>query len=271
MTHLQNCRLFQMLLLKPAGFGERTNPQRCVASAAPFDAFDAANKPFPRFSHLKRIALAAAFAAALGTASGEALAQPLRDETTPAAETEHRASGHGVQDAAAALEALRVQSLKGAFREEKTIAGFPKPMVSTGRFELSPGRLIWRIEDPFPSITTIDEHGIRFSDGLDESVPPESGHTGNAADVNPQAAQTAKILTGLLSGDPAALSALFDVKRLPSVEGRLLLEATPKDGALSQFIRKAVFAGREYVEDVRLEGAGGDVTRIRFSDVEVLK
>ena len=270
MTHLQNCRLFQMLL-KPAGFGERTNPQRCVASAAPFDAFDAAKKPFPRFSHLKRIALAATFAAALGTASGEALAQPLHDETTPAAETEQRASGHGVQDAADALEALRVQSLKGAFREEKTIAGFPKPMVSTGRFELSPGRLIWRIEDPFPSITTIDEHGIRFSDGLDESVPPEDGQTGNAADVNPQAAQTAKILTGLLSGDPAALSALFDVKRRPSVDGRLLLEATPKDGALSQFLRKAVFAGREYVEDVRLEGAGGDVTRIRFSDVEVLK
>lgn len=270
MTHLQNCRLFQMLL-KPAGFGERTNPQRCVASAAPFDAFDAANKPFPRFSHLKRIALAAAFAAALGTASGEALAQPLHDETTPTAETEQRASARGDQDAAEALEALRVRSLKGAFREEKTIAGFPKPMVSTGRFELSPGRLIWRIEDPFPSITTIDEHGIRFSDGLDESVPPEGGQAGNAVDVNPQAAQTAKILTGLLSGDPAALSALFDVKRLPSVDGKLLLEATPKDGALSQFIRKAVFAGREYVEDVRLEGAGGDITRIRFSDVEVLK
>ena len=270
MTHLQNCRLFQKLL-KPAGFGERTNPQRSVASAAAFDAFDATKTPFPRFSHLKRIALAAAFAAALGTASGEALAQPLHDQTTPTAETAQRASARGDQDAAAALEALRVRSLKGAFREEKTIAGFPKPMVSTGRFELSPSCLIWRIEDPFPSITTIDEHGIRFSDGLDESVPSESGQTDNAADVNPQAVQTAKILTGLLSGDPAALSTLFDVKRLPSVDGKLLLEATPKDGALSQFIRKAVFAGREYVEDVRLEGAGGDVTRIRFSDVEVLK
>ena len=76
---------------------------------------------------------------------------------------------------------------------------------------------------------------------------------------------------GLRSGDPAALSALFDVKRRPSVDGRLLLEATPKDGALSQFLRKAVFAGREYVEDVRLESAGSDVTSIRFSALEILK
>ena len=168
-----------------------------------------------------------------------------------------------------AIEALRVKRLEGTFREEKTIAGFPKPMVSTGRFELAPGKLVWEIVDPFPSVTTIDDNGIRFDDGLGGDA--DNGSVEDDTAANPQAAQTAKILTGLLSGDPEALEGLFALKELPKSDGKTVIEAVPKHEALSQFVKKAVFTGREYVENVTLEGANGDITRIRLSNVKAQK
>ena len=175
------------------------------------------------------------------------------------------------EDAAirSAIEALRVKHLEGTFHEEKTIAGFPKPMVSTGRFELAPGKLVWEIVDPFPSVTTIDDNGIRFDDGLGGDAHDMGTEDGTTA--NPQATQTAKILTGLLSGDPEALEGLFALKELPKSDGKTVIEAVPKHEALSQFVNKAVFTGREYVENVTLEGANGDVTRIQFANVKAQK
>ena len=60
----------------------------------------------------------------------------------------------------ALLKPLAAKSLKGRFEERRTLPGFPKPMVTTGVFELTGKILRWEAEKPFPSVMTAGPDGV---------------------------------------------------------------------------------------------------------------
>ena len=60
----------------------------------------------------------------------------------------------------ALLKPLAAKSLKGRFEERRTLPGFPKPMVTTGVFELTGKTLRWEAEKPFPAIMIAGPDGV---------------------------------------------------------------------------------------------------------------
>lgn len=153
----------------------------------------------------------------------------------------------------AALEALEANAVSGRFREEKAVAGFPKPMVSEGVFSLADGTLHWDAETPFPSKMTISAQGIVF----------EAGGSTTSAAVGGGAAE---ILSSFLSGRIDRIKARFDVRA--GFEGdRLVVTAVPKDEAMRAAVSSVTIRARGDIESAVIESAAGDVSTILFSNV----
>jgi hypothetical protein len=120
--------------------------------------------------------------------------------------------------------------LRGRFVQERQLAGFAKPLRTTGTFALVPGRgLIWRALTPFQDTTVITPDGIlgqvngRETMRLPASRVPGLGHL-------------YEVLGGAVSGNTAPLEQTFDVKRsdLPESWRLLLTPLHPDNPAMSQ-------------------------------------
>lgn len=146
--------------------------------------------------------------------------------------------------------------IDGHFIEKKTIAGFPKPLVSSGRFSIDRQKGVrWETLKPFPNTLIFDDSGVRYIGSNAES----SVSTGNL----PAVGQLADLTRGILSGDLKLLARLFDLEvtahPIPTVR------ATPKDKNLSGTLREVTISGRNDIETVRLTAASGDITDLTLS------
>ena len=140
-------------------------------------------------------------------------------------------------------------SESGRFTESRTIAGFPKPLVSTGRFEIRRGeRILWQTLRPVRNDVLIDRSGlsVRTADGA--ARPAAAGD------------EVAKLFFALLSADTAALQRFFDLTETGDT-----LVATPKSAAERAFVQKIELSGKRAPEHIRVIGAGGEVTDIRIT------
>lgn len=156
------------------------------------------------------------------------------------------------------LAPLAAARLSGGFEERRTVPGFPKPMVTTGVFEVAGDRLLWRAEKPFPSVMTVGPDGVEIDSAGGKQVLA-------AADV-PAAGRIAELLTGVLSGRFDALTALFDVRARRSDDG-VFAAARPRAAELAQYVGEIRAAGRTHVERIELLSPQGDRTEITFSGV----
>lgn len=211
---------------------------------------------------LVRAFAALALAAALPFAahsSGVSGTPPAAAETSaaelPAFDAMPEGSPEELQKLLAPLAAAR---LSGGFEERRTVPGFPKPMVTTGVFEVTGDRLLWRAEKPFPSVMTVGPDGVVIDSGGEKQVLA-------AADV-PAAGRIAELLTGVLSGRFDALTALFDVRARRSGDG-VCAAAKPRAAELAQYVGEIRAAGRTHVERIDLLSPQGDRTEITFSGV----
>ena len=207
------------------------------------------------------LALAAAlpFAAHTPAASAASAALPAAAETSlaelPAFDAMPAGSAEELQKLLAPLAAAH---LSGGFEERRAVPGFPKPMVTTGVFEVAGDRLIWRAEKPFPSVMTVGPEGVVIDSGGEKQVLA-------AADV-PAAGRIAELLTGVLSGRFDALSALFDVRARRSGDD-VCAAAKPRSAELAQYVGEIRAAGRTHVERIELFSPQGERTEITFSGV----
>ena len=151
--------------------------------------------------------------------------------------------------------------IEGRFVEKKRIAGFPKPLVSEGHFaaDKSSGAR-WETEKPFPSVLILDENGMRYEGTA-------SASSIGTTDV-PAIGRFGEFLRGMLAGDLAVLSALFELSvtvddGIPSVRAR------PHQGttADSLSISSIVLTGNDHVERIVMTSPSGDVTELTLSEV----
>jgi hypothetical protein len=131
--------------------------------------------------------------------------------------------------------------LRGRFVQERQLAGFAKPLRTTGTFALVPGRgLIWRALTPFQDTTVITPDGIlgqvngRETMRLPASRVPGLGHL-------------YEVLGGAVSGNTAPLEQTFDVKR-----------------------SDLTVTGHRFVDSVEVDKDGGDIDRLSFLDQTVV-
>ena len=152
--------------------------------------------------------------------------------------------------------------LRGAFVQEKHLQGFHNPLRSTGEFLLARGHgLVCDTRTPFASRVVMSARGLRVieSDGSVRAI---------AGDASASTASTANaLMTALLTGDTAALSAQFAIEESLLADGGWSLGLVPRPGAMSTLYRRIDVHGDQFVRRVVLEDSNGDRTDIRFVEL----
>ena len=195
----------------------------------------------------------------LPVATTFAAADPATTGPAESVESKVEAGTAPGADSAELLGLLRAEQLSGRFREEKTVAGFPKPMISTGTFRFAGSELRWTTESPFASEIRVSPAGI-------EMISGETRRMLSAKDI-PAVGRFARMLADFLSGRLDSVREAFDLtaERLP--DGRIAVTALPRAKALGETIREVRLYGRTHVEEVVMTAASGEVSRMRFTDV----
>ena len=157
------------------------------------------------------------------------VAAPLA--ATDPAPVESAALGTEVRaDSSELLGLLRAEQLSGRFREEKTVAGFPKPMISTGTFRFAGSELRWTTESPFASEIRVSPAGI-------ETISGETRRMLSAEDI-PAVGRFARMLADFLSGRLDAVREAFELSAERTTDGRIAVTALPRSKALGGTIRE---------------------------------
>jgi hypothetical protein len=170
-----------------------------------------------------------------------------------------RTEGPGDPGDLLATIAARIQPaavLRGEFVQERTLAGFAKPLRSSGHFVAARGRgVLWITQAPFPGELVITESAIRERVDGSESVVVDASR-------EPALQQVNRVLLALLQGDLAALREQFSVAGQDNPEG-WILALTPQP-PLSEAIGEIELGGNTQVEVVSIRERNGDLSRVEF-------
>ena len=151
-----------------------------------------------------------------------------------------------------------VEVLRGRFDQEKQVAGFRKPLRSSGQFVLKRGQgVIWETTQPFASTLIVTREHLRSqSGGVMQHVD---------ASREPGLRLINGVLFDLLGGDIASLQRDFDTAGELLDEQHWRLQLKPKSGALAQAFTAITLTGAVHVEQVILGERNGDRSEINFS------
>lgn len=152
------------------------------------------------------------------------------------------------------------QTLHGRFEQVKQLKGIRRPLKSTGRFVVSKGvGVLWISEKPLSSELRITEQGLSvFSKGV-----RQKGLDGTGAPQH----LIGEVALSVFSSDIKAMQAHFDVNG--SVEGKNWKgQLKPKDAGMARAIRSIDLKGSAFAEELSLQEANGDLSRITFSSVK---
>lgn len=149
--------------------------------------------------------------------------------------------------------------LRGQFEQQKSVAGFRKPLISRGDFLLWRGHgVLWHTRKPFDSTLVLRRDKL--------SVTQADGRSAYQLDAErePSLRAVNELLFALFSGDIATLQKYFRLEGALSDKRAWTLVLTPSDVVLMRVFKRVELAGDSYVRQVRLEEANGDSSLIRF-------
>lgn len=201
------------------------------------------------------IALAVAVAPVLAARNPEPTQNPLTAAHDPLeAAVEPSNTADLLASVAARIQPAAV--LRGEFVQERTLAGFARPLRSSGRFVAARGRgVLWITLAPFPGELVITEGAIRERVDGSESVVVDASR-------EPALQQVNRVLLALLQGDLAALREQFSVAGQEDSEG-WILALTPQP-PLSEAIGQIELGGNTQVDVVSIRERNGDLSRVEF-------
>jgi hypothetical protein len=145
---------------------------------------------------------------------------------------------------------------RGAFQQDKQLAGFAKPLKSQGDYLLVRGKgLIWRTTAPFASQLVLTRDRISGGGGLQLDASKEPGIR-----------VVTQLMLSLLDGDLGALQQAFEVQA--SLAGDKAWRATlkPKASALAQLFSRIELEGDRQLRRIVMTEAQGDTTTLRFDE-----
>ena len=149
--------------------------------------------------------------------------------------------------------------IRADFVQTKQMAALKRPLVTSGRliFARQAG-VLWQIEKPY-----------RMSYVLGETRLVEIGADGarrvrEARDV-PGLAQVGRVFRALLGANDAALRDYFDAT-VQGDAGHWTMTLKPRAPQLAQYLGALQLSGGRYVDEISIIEAGGDHTRIVFSN-----
>ena len=149
--------------------------------------------------------------------------------------------------------------VRAEFVQTKQMATMKRPLVTRGHLVFSRSQgVLWQIEQPY-----------RMSYVLGETRIVEIGGDGTRKvremrDV-PGLAQVGRVFRAMLGANPSALREHFDIEAQGGLD-RWTLNLKPRQAQLAQFLSGLQLSGGRFVENIRIDEAGGDSMQIRFSN-----
>ncbi|MEO8314368.1 MAG: outer membrane lipoprotein carrier protein LolA [Pseudomonadota bacterium] len=151
--------------------------------------------------------------------------------------------------------------LRASFSQSRQIAGFTRPVESSGSFVVARGRgLLWQTRRPFESTLSVTRGRLRITNGAGQ---PE---TMLDARREPMLDVLNDLLQSVVIADVTALKTRFDlqVRLVGDTDWELALH--PRDKVLRERFATIELAGGAYVRKVRLVEKSGDVTTMLFDN-----
>ena len=155
---------------------------------------------------------------------------------------------------------LQADDVTKAFRQEKTLTGMTRPLVSEGMLSAQGDEVVWHMMSPFDVKTVINKAGV--SQSVDGEVPVTvSGGAGQLG------ASIASSMASMMRGDWDGLNSMFNVTTTPSAGlDDWHVELVPRDDRLTEVLGTIRVSGCEDVAHVLIMHPGGDKETIDFTD-----
>lgn len=151
-------------------------------------------------------------------------------------------------------------SLQGRFDQVKYLAALEAEISSSGRFEYEHDKAIrWHTRDPIENLLTLTPRGI---------LSEQDGKVLSRLDAqsNPVVSLFSDIFFGVMTADWQRLEHHFEMEsRVTGADWHAIL--TPRAPEVESIVSRVELQGDRYLREIILHEAGGDWTRIRFSEL----
>ncbi len=147
--------------------------------------------------------------------------------------------------------------LRGEFTQRKSVAGFSKPLQSTGRFLVARKYgVLWQTQRPFAGELRLTRNQILASHNGVETFRLD-------AEREPAISAINGLMFSLLNGDISALAEHFSITG--DVDGaRWQLVLDPRQPTLAKIMQQVQLRGDQHVQKIIISEANGDHTEIEF-------
>ena len=153
---------------------------------------------------------------------------------------------------------LQPDVLRGEFAQRKQVAGFSKPLQSSGTFLVARQHgVLWLTQRPFSSALRLTRDQILATQGGVETFRLDAAQQPAVSAIN-------SLLFSLLNGDISALTEHFIVTG-NMVGTSWQLELTPRQPVLARIMRQVHLQGGAHVQQIAISESNGDHTEIAFS------
>ena len=154
--------------------------------------------------------------------------------------------------------------VRAQFTQTQTLAAMKQPLISTGSLLFLRERgVIWQIATPYKATYVITDAGVAELDARGQRV------TTRGAQGTRGVAQVSKMMRAMLGGDLSALYSQFDVQAEGSA-GNWRMRLTPNQPQIAQSIKSIQMNGGDYLQNLRIALANGDITQLEFSRSETV-
>lgn len=189
-----------------------------------------------------------------------AAAVPLAVAADPPAQRSAAAPATDATALAAAIGSRLEQPavLRGHFEQTKHVAGFSRPLRSSGDFLVARDHgVLWRTREPFAGELRLTREAI---------VATESGQTAFrlTADEEPTVRVINGLMFSLLNGEVNRLGEHFTIDGRAGGDG-WTLALQPRQTGLAKLLTGVTLEGDRHVRRIVLDEANGDRTEIAFS------
>jgi hypothetical protein len=149
----------------------------------------------------------------------------------------------------------------GRFDQSKQLNGMKKPLASSGRFCVVPGKgVLWRTLQPFPNTLRLTRDEIVNFQGDRVAMRIDAKQEPTVRMIN-------SVLFAMLAGDLSQLDTLFEVNG--EVSGnRWHVALKAREAALAKAVGEITLEGDSVVKNITISDASGDRTTIAFSAIQ---
>lgn len=143
--------------------------------------------------------------------------------------------------------------IKAHFQQHKSMAGLPKPLLSSGELILWQGNgILWSTQTPFPNRILLSKAGIFRMDG-DKKHPLIKGQSQDQFVLD--------LLSKVLSGSFSQIHE-FNVDVLSAKGAKIWKIKLTASGGIAKFLTSITIEGERFINHITIQRANGDQDQI---------